>query len=78
MLSLFSEGDDDKTHKDVHHEEGDDDDIDDEEDGNLHPVVVDGTRVLAVGVDGFVEQTEDRRVKMSELVPHKQLKKNKN
>lgn len=65
LLSLLSEGDDDKTYKDVHHEEGNDDDVDDEEDGDLHPVVVDGTRVLSVGVDGFVQQPGGRRDKRS-------------
>ena len=53
-LSLFSKCDDDKTHEDVHHEEGNDDDVDDEKDGNLHTVVVNGTEVLPVGVDGLV------------------------
>lgn len=31
LLSLGTECDDDKSHKDVHHEEGDDDDVDNEE-----------------------------------------------
>ncbi len=59
-LSLLPKRDDDKTHKDVHHEEGDDDDVDDEEDGDLHSIVVDGTRVLPVSIDGFIQQAEKR------------------
>ena len=62
-LSLLSERDDDETHEDVHHEEGDDDDVDDEEDGDLHAVVVDGTHVLPVGVDGFVQQAAGRHTR---------------
>ena len=60
-FSLFTERDDDEAHEDVHHEEGDDDDVDDEEDGDLHAVVVDGTHILSVGVDGLVQQTETQK-----------------
>jgi hypothetical protein len=56
LLPLLLEGDDDETHEDVHHEEGDDDDVDDEEDGDFHTIVVDGSLVLRVGVDGAVQQ----------------------
>ncbi len=55
LLSLLLKGDNNKTNKDVHHEEGDDDDVDDEEDGDLDAVVVDGTHVLFVRVDGLVQ-----------------------
>lgn len=54
FLSLLLKCDDHETNEDVHHEERDDDDIDDEEDGDLHTVVIDGTQVLPVGVDGLV------------------------
>lgn len=57
LLPLLLKGDDDETDEDVHHEEGNDDNVDDEEDGDLDAVVVDGTHVLPVGVDGLVEQT---------------------
>lgn len=61
-LALLTECDDDEAHEDVHHEEGDDDDVDDEENGDLHTVVVDGTLILSVGIDGFVQKAEgDRR-----------------
>lgn len=56
LFSLLSKSDDDKTHKDVHHEECNDDDIDDEEDGDLHPIVVDRTRILPISINGFIEQ----------------------
>lgn len=54
LLSLLLERDNDETDEDVHHEEGNDDDIDDEEDGDDHAVVVDGSDVLGVRVDGPV------------------------
>lgn len=57
LFSLLPEGDDDETDENVHHEEGNDDDVDDEEDGDLHPVVIDGTRVLPVSIDSLVQQT---------------------
>lgn len=56
LLPLLPEGDDDESHKDVHHEKGDDDDVDDEEDGDLHPVVVDGARVFTISINGFIQQ----------------------
>lgn len=55
FLSLFLKCDNHKTYKDVHHKESDDNDVDDEEDGNFHTVVVNGTKVLPVGIDGFVQ-----------------------
>lgn len=57
FLSLLLEGDDNETNKDVHHKEGDDDDVDDEEDRDLNAVVIDGTQVFSVGVDGLVKQS---------------------
>lgn len=56
LFPLLLEGDNDETHEDVHHEEGNDDDVDDEEDGDLHTIVVDGTLVFCVGVNGAVQQ----------------------
>ena len=60
FLSLLLKRDDDEAHEDVHHEEGNDDDVDDEEDGDLHAVVVYGTLVLRVRVDGAVQQPGGR------------------
>ena len=60
FLSLLLKCDDDEAHEDVHHEEGDKDDVDDEEDGDLHAVVVYGTLVLRVRVDGAVQQPGGR------------------
>lgn len=62
-LSLFAEGDDDKTHKDVHHEEGYDDDVDDEENGNLYAVVIDGSSVLCISINGFVQEPVKYKIK---------------
>lgn len=56
LFSLCPESDNDKAHKDVHHEEGNDDDIDNEEDGDLHSVVVNGTLVFCIGINGLVEE----------------------
>lgn len=55
FLSLFLKCDDHKTYKDVHHKESYDDDVDDEKDGNLHTVVVNGPKVLPVGVDCLIQ-----------------------
>jgi len=55
FLSLLLKRDNHKTYKDVHHKESDDNNVDDEEDRNLHAVVINGTEVLSVGVDGFVQ-----------------------
>lgn len=55
LLPLLLKGDDNKTNKDVHHEEGDDDNVDDKEDGDLDAVVVDGTHVLFIRVNGLVQ-----------------------
>ncbi len=54
-LSLFTKSDDDKTHENVHHEEGDDDDVDNEEYRDLNTVVVNGSTILCIGINGFVE-----------------------
>lgn len=69
FLSLLLEGDDDKTHKDVHHEKSDDNDVDDEEDGDLHTVVVDGADVLSVRVNGFVQQPGEQKDRVSTANP---------
>ncbi len=55
LLPLLLKGHNNETNKDVHHEERDDDDVDDEEDGDLDAVIVDGTHVLSVRVDGLVQ-----------------------
>ena len=60
FLSLLLKRDDDEAHEDVHHEERDNDDVDDEKDGDLHAVVVYGTLVLRVRVDGAVQQPGGR------------------
>ena len=61
LLSLALECDDNETHEDVDHEEGDDDDVDEEVDGHQGAVVVHGTHVLRVGVDGRVQKTGNTR-----------------
>ena len=58
-LSLVLEGDDDETDEDVDHEEGEDDDVDDVEDGHVRTVVVHGTHVLGVRVDGHVQDAKE-------------------
>ena len=57
-LALVLEGDDDEADEDVDHEEGEDDDVDDVEDGHVGTVVVHGTHVLGVRVDGHVQDAE--------------------
>ena len=52
---------DEREEKDADHEEGDDDDVDEVEDGDVGPVVVDGTVVHLVGVDRNVQNTGGRR-----------------
>lgn len=49
------EGDNDETHEDVDHEEGDDNDVDKVEYGHNRPVVVDGSNVFSVGINGDVK-----------------------
>lgn len=72
LLSLFSEGDDDKTHKDVHHEEGDDDDVDDEKDGDFYSVVVNGASIYGVGIDGPVQKPLGKnKIKETKQVTHR-------
>ena len=56
LLALFLESDDDESNEDVHHEEGDEDDVDNEEDGDVHTVIEDRSKVLSVCVDGSVQQ----------------------
>lgn len=56
LLSLGSESDDDKAHKDIHHEEGNDDDVDNEEDGDFHPVIVYWSLVFCIGINSFVQE----------------------
>jgi hypothetical protein len=54
LLALGTEGDDNETHKDVHHEECNDNDVDDEEHGYFHMVIVDGTLIFCMCIDGLV------------------------
>ena len=56
-LSLRLEGHDDKTDEDVDHEEGDDNDVDEIEYSHHGSVIVDGSNVFSIGVDGDVEDT---------------------
>ena len=57
-LSLWLEGDDDEAHEDVDHEECNDDDVDKVENGNVWTVVVLGTDIRRVWVNGDVENSE--------------------
>lgn len=54
LLALCSEGDDNKAHEDVHHEECNDDDVDNEKHGDLHMVIIDGTLIFCVCINGLV------------------------
>ena len=74
-LSLVLEGDDDETDEDVDHEEGENDDVDDVEDGHVRTVVVHGTHVLGVRVDGHVQ---DAKEDVKDFVDHsRQSSRNK-
>lgn len=64
-LSLLPKRNDDKTHKNVHHEEGNDDDVNDEEDGNFHPVVVNGPSVYGIGIHSPVQKSGEDKEKES-------------
>ena len=57
-FSLRLEGDDNEADKDVDHEECNDDDVDEVEDGHIWTVVVLGTNIWGVGVNGDVENAE--------------------
>lgn len=61
LLSLLLKSDDDETNEDVHHEESDDDDVDNEENGDLHPVVIDGPHIFQMGINRSVQQSRKRR-----------------
>ena len=56
-LSFWLKSDDDKTNKDVDHEEGNDDDVDEVEYGHIWTVVVLGTNVWSIGVNGNIQDS---------------------
>ena len=60
LLPLGLKGDDHKTYEYVHHKERNDDDIDKEEDGYSWSMVVDGSLVLFMRVNWFVQKTESK------------------
>ena len=57
-FSFGLEGNDDETHEDVDHEERYDDDVDKVENGNIWTVVMLGTNIRCIGVNGDVENAE--------------------
>lgn len=61
LFSLFLKGNNDKTNKYVHHKESNNDDVDDEKNGDLHSVVVHRSYILAIGINGFVQQPGGRK-----------------
>lgn len=61
LFSLFLKCDDDETNEDVHHEESNDDDVDNKEDGDLNPVIIDGSHILHVGINGPIQQPESKQ-----------------
>ena len=64
-LSFGLEGNDDETHEDVDHEERYDDDVDKVENGNIWTVVMLGTNIRCIGVNGDVENTEISTISQS-------------
>ena len=57
-FTLALEGDNNETNEDVDHEEGDDDQVDKVEKENIRTVVLLGTDVRFVGVDGDIQDAE--------------------
>lgn len=59
-LPLWLEGHDDEANKDVDHEESNDDDVDEIKEGHIGSVIVNRAVVDLVGVDGDVENPEEK------------------
>ena len=57
-FTLRLEGNNNKTNEDVDHEEGDDDQVDKVEKENIRTVVLLGTDVRFVGVNGDIQDAE--------------------
>lgn len=56
LFSFILKSNDDKTNKDVHHKESDNDDKDKVENGDKRLVVINGSVVLLVGINRFIQQ----------------------
>lgn len=68
LFSLFLKCDDDETNEDVHHEESNDDDVDNKEDGDLNPVIIDGSHIFHVGINGPIQQPESKQEPNAEKI----------
>jgi len=68
LFSLFLKCDDDETNEDVHHEESNDDDVDNKEDGDLNPVIIDGSHILHVGINGPIQQPGSKQEPNAEKI----------
>ena len=66
-FSLRLEGDNNETNEDVDHEEGDDDQVDKVEEEDIRTVVLLGSNISFVGVDGDIQDSKHRNVRSKEI-----------